>query len=135
MKETEAVRLFSQFLGMLTEERVSQIISRQLLSCICNTLSSLPTQQVILIWKNIRNHWFPLNCFNLKIVTFLGATLMWGGAELFKRAGNFIRGASNWNKENFSSGFEFTALLGYIRKKIPKVDLSREALLSGQTVL
>jgi len=64
LKETEAVRFFSQFLGMLTEERVSQIISRQLLSCICNTLSSLPAQQAQPLCE------VALNCLNARAISF-----------------------------------------------------------------
>ena len=39
-----SVQLFGQFLAMLTEERVSQIISRQLLTCICHAISQMSHQ-------------------------------------------------------------------------------------------
>jgi len=40
-----SVQLFGQFLGILTEERVSQIISRQLLTCICQTIDQMPHEK------------------------------------------------------------------------------------------
>ena len=36
-----SAQIFSQFLALLTEERVSQIISRQLLSSICKALGKM----------------------------------------------------------------------------------------------
>jgi len=43
-KQSNSVQQFRNFLAMLTEERVSQIISRQLLTCICQSISQMTHQ-------------------------------------------------------------------------------------------
>jgi hypothetical protein len=39
--DENSIVIFGQFLSMLTEERVSQIISRDLLSCICKSIAKM----------------------------------------------------------------------------------------------